>query len=78
MQPLKTAVSPSSASIIGWAPRSERSMIASRRWASAEPSWNHVPVPSGPRGASAALIRSSASRSGPVSRRSSPAIPHIS
>ena len=43
-------------------------MIASRRWASAEPSWNQMPEPSGPRGASAALMRSSASRSGARSR----------
>ena len=38
---------------------------------------DHAPSPSGPRGASAALMRSSTSRSGDAWRRSSPAIPHI-
>src|SRR3954452_24645607 len=76
MIPLKTTVRPSASSTMGYAPRSERSMIESRRWASALPSRNHVPAPSGPRGASAALMRASASRSGADPRRSSPAIPH--
>src|SRR3954447_21745756 len=77
MMPLKTTVSPSASSTMGCAPRSERSMIESRRWASALPSWNHVPAPSGPRGASTSLMRASASRSGADPRRSSPAIPHM-
>ena len=53
-------------------------MIASRRCTS--PAWpfSHSPAPSGPRGASAAPIRSSASRSGRAPGRSSRPKPHTS
>ena len=58
-------VSVPSALCIGWAPRSDRSMIASLRWVkptrpSAE---NQSPLPSGPRGAMRVFMRDSSTRS---------------
>ena len=52
-------------------------MIFSRRWASATPSAAYVPLPSGPRGASTAAIRSTAATSAPPVKEISPAMPHI-
>ena len=76
MQPLKTTVRPSASSRIGCAPRSDRSMIASRRCTRPAVPSSHSPAPSGPRGASAAPIRSSAARSGCPPGRSSAPKPH--
>ena len=53
MQPLNTTVSPSSRSTIGWAPRSDRSMIFRRRWPSATGPRAKTPSASGPREAMA-------------------------
>ena len=78
MQPLNTAARPSSASTMGWPPRSERSMIFRRRWPSAIGPAACTPVPSGPRRCIASVMRATAATSGiPPSSRISPAIPHI-
>ncbi len=76
MQPLKTIVRPRASSRIGCAPRSLRSMIASRRWTIPTRPSTHTPEPSGPRGCIEAPIRSSASRSTGPSRRTSMPKPH--
>ena len=77
MQPLKTIVSPRSESTIGWLPALVRSMIFSRRWASATASCAQLPLPSGPRSLIVAAIRSTASRSAALPTASSPANPHM-
>src|SRR3954453_2245103 len=77
MQPLKATARPRIGSSIGCAPRSERSMIFSRRCASPTRSCSHSPCPSGPRGCIASAMRASTAASAPrPSKRSSPAIPH--
>src|SRR3954447_15364662 len=77
MQPLKATARPRIGSSIGCAPRSERSMIFSRRCASPTRSCSHSPCPSGPRGFIASAMRASTAASAPrPSKRSSPAIPH--
>src|SRR5215203_753927 len=60
MQPLKTAVSPSSLSTIGWEPQVERSMTESRRWPNATRPLLQDPWPSGPRGTRDSTIRATA------------------
>ena len=60
MQPLKTAVSPSSLSTMGWEPQVERSMTESRRWPNATRPLLQDPWPSGPRGTRASTIRATA------------------
>src|SRR5439155_5352362 len=77
MQPLNATARPRCGSIIGCAPRSERSMMLSRRWPRPVPLCAHRPAPSGPRGAIDSDIRASAAASaGRPSCRSSPAMPH--
>jgi hypothetical protein len=81
MQPLNTADRPRSESTIGCAPRSDKSMIFRRRCPSAIDPAACRPEPSGPRGAIAAVIRATASTSGPSDpwpvNRISPAMPHM-
>src|SRR4051794_38548708 len=77
MQPFQQIVSPRSASTIGCAPASDRSMILRRRWPSATRPCDHTPAASGPRGAIASAIAETAATSGVrPSRRTSPAAPH--
>src|SRR5439155_384939 len=77
MQPLNATARPRCGSTIGCAPRSDRSMMLSRRWPSPAPLWDHSPAPSGRRGAIDSDIRASAAASaGRPSWRSSPAMPH--
>src|SRR5918998_65366 len=78
MQPLKVMVSPSSGSVMGWDPCSERSIIFSRRKARARGPLAHTPLPSGPRSSIQAPIRTTVSTSAAPPTRSSPAKPHIS
>src|SRR5581483_6571854 len=78
MQPLNTSARPSSGSIRGWAPRSDRSMIFSRRWARAMLPEDQLPPASGPRDCMVPAMRSTAATSGGRSHASSPARPHIS
>src|SRR5260370_23804655 len=79
MHPLNTTARPSSESTIGWWPRLERSMMARRRCPRATPPADHIPAPSGPRGAMTSAMRATAPTSGRrPSTRTSPAIPHIS
>src|SRR3954447_26554900 len=78
MQPLKTAVRPSSLSTIGWPPAADRSITESRRCPKATRPALHEPCPSGPRGTRASTMRSTA----PVSAREpskviSPERPHM-
>src|SRR3954467_4976465 len=78
MQPLKTAVRPSSLSTIGWPPAVDRSMTDSRRCPKATRPALQAPWPSGPRGTRAQTMRSTA----PVSAREpsnviSPERPHM-
>src|ERR1700679_685375 len=77
MQPLKTIVRPSSGSVIGWSPALERSMIFSRRCASATASCDQLPAPSGPRSPIVSAIRCTAPTSAAAPKASSPAIPHM-
>src|ERR1700735_3705497 len=77
MQPLKTIVRPSSGSVIGWAPAQERSMIFSRRCASATASCDQLPAPSGPRSAIVSAIRCTPPTPAAAPKATSPAIPHI-
>ena len=78
MQPLKTAVSPSSLSTIGWEPQVDRSMTDSRRWPNATRPLLHEPCPSGPRGTSASTIRATAVVSArDPSKVISPQSPHM-
>src|SRR5918997_2823019 len=77
MQPLNTTVMPSSPSTIGWAARSDRSMILSRRWPRATGPWAQSPEPSGPRSAIVPVMHATAT--GSAARRvrsSSPLKPH--
>src|SRR3954451_23557224 len=60
MQPLKTAVSPSSLSTIGCEPHGDRSMTDRRRWPNATRPLLQDPCPSGPRGTRASTIRATA------------------
>src|SRR3954452_11727784 len=60
MQPLKTAVSPSSLSTIGCEPQGDKSMTDRRRWPKATRPALHVPCPSGPRGTRASTMRATA------------------
>jgi hypothetical protein len=78
MQPFQQIVSPSSASTMGWAPASERSMIFSRRRPSATRPCDHTPEPSGPRRAIVPVMVATAATSGAwSSSRTSPVAPHI-
>src|SRR5215207_3404777 len=77
MQPLKATARPSSASTIGWAPRSERSMIFSRRWPRATPPWAKSPDESGPRRCIVSAMAATATGSAaPPVRLISPLNPH--
>src|SRR3954451_22398261 len=78
MQPLNTAVRPSSLSTMGWAPCGDRSMTDSRRWPKATRPELQEPWPSGPRGTSAQTIRSTAAVSvREPSKVISPERPHM-
>src|SRR3954464_7730520 len=78
MQPLKTAVRPSSLSTIGWPPAVGRAMTDSRRGPNAARPALHEPWPSGPRGTSAQTIRSTAAVSArEPSKVMSPERPHM-
>src|SRR3954452_4399256 len=78
MQPLKTAVRPSSLSTIGWPPAVDRSMTDSRRWPKATRPALQDPCPSGPRGTRAQTIRSTAAVSArEPSKVISPERPHM-
>src|SRR3712207_5110987 len=78
MHRVKTSVRPSAESTSGCEPVTLRSMIESRRWASATGPWAQIPSPSGPRCCRQPLIRAQAATSAPrPSKRSSPARPHI-
>src|SRR5829696_6873603 len=76
MQPLNTMVSPRSGSTMGWAPRSERSMISRRLKVSAIGPLAHTPLPSGPRSFMVAPIRATVPTSARSPTRNSPANPH--
>src|SRR3954468_17319643 len=77
MIPLNTTVSPSSASTMGWAPASVRSMIFSRRWPSATGPDCQPPEPSGPRRWSWSHMALTAAMSAtPPSNLTSPEMPH--
>src|SRR5512139_779521 len=79
MVPLNTSAVPVAASTIGWRERGDRSMIASRRWPRRTGPSVCWPSASGPRRASLASIRAIAAASGAVlSKRNSPAMPHMS
>src|SRR5512143_2126784 len=79
MVPLNTSAVPVATSTIGWRERGDRSMIASRRWPRRTGPSVCWPSASGPRRASLASIRAIAAASGAVlSKRNSPAMPHMS
>src|ERR1700733_914044 len=78
MQPFQAIVRPRSASTIGWAPASVRSMIFRRRCPRATRPCDQAPAPSGPLGAMTAAMADTAATSGTrPSSRTSPVAPHI-